>query len=45
MPSVRTIVREAAKDNDRFSAFVVGVVESTPFQMRVKQSPSGERGE
>jgi hypothetical protein len=42
MPSVRTIVREAAKDDNRFSAFVVGVVESTPFQMRVKQSPGEE---
>ncbi len=36
MPAVRTIVRDAAKNNDRFSAFVLGVVESTPFQMRVK---------
>jgi hypothetical protein len=39
MPSLRTILREAAKNDNRFSAFVVGVVESTPFQMRVKQSP------
>ena len=36
MPAVRTIVRDAARNDDRFSSFVLGVVESTPFQMRVK---------
>ena len=36
MPAVRTIVRDAAKKDDRFSSFVLGVVQSTPFQMRVK---------
>jgi len=34
MPSVRAIAREAAKNNYRFSSFVVGIVKSVPFQMR-----------
>lgn len=34
MPAVRKIVREAARDNYRFSAIVNGIVRSTPFQMR-----------
>src|SRR4029077_17818456 len=33
-PAVREIAREAAKSNNTFSALVVGVVKSTPFQMR-----------
>ena len=41
MPAVRIIVRDAAKNDDRFSTFVLGVVQSTPFQMRVKK-PAGE---
>src|SRR6185295_11844004 len=35
MPSVRTIVRDAAAKVNRFSAIVMGIVKSTPFQMRV----------
>jgi Protein of unknown function (DUF1592)/Protein of unknown function (DUF1588)/Protein of unknown function (DUF1585)/Protein of unknown function (DUF1587)/Protein of unknown function (DUF1595)/Planctomycete cytochrome C len=42
MPAVRTIVRDAAKNDNRFSAFVLGVVQSTPFQMRVKKSAGEE---
>jgi hypothetical protein len=34
MPAVRRIVREAARDNYRFSALVLGIVRSAPFQMR-----------
>ena len=34
MPAVRKIVREAARDNYRFSALVLGIVRSAPFQMR-----------
>ncbi len=34
MPAVRTIERDAAKSGYRFSAFVMGVVRSVPFQMR-----------
>ncbi len=36
MPVVRTIVRNAAKDDYRLSAIVLGVVDSLPFQMRTK---------
>jgi hypothetical protein len=34
MPAVRAIEREAAKNDNRFSSFVLGVVKSVPFQMR-----------
>jgi hypothetical protein len=34
MPTVRRIVREAAKQNYRMSAFITGVVNSAAFQMR-----------
>jgi mono/diheme cytochrome c family protein len=34
MPAVRSIVRDAAQSNYRFSAIVIGIVRSTPFQMR-----------
>jgi hypothetical protein len=33
MPTIRKIVRDAAKDNYRFSSIVMGIVKSTPFQM------------
>jgi len=33
MPTIRTITREAAKNNNRFSSFVMGIVKSAPFQM------------
>ena len=33
-PAVRQIRRDMAADNDRFSALVLGVVNSVPFQMR-----------
>jgi hypothetical protein len=35
-PTVRTIARDAAKADNRFSAIVLGVVRSSQFQMRVK---------
>ena len=37
-PAVRRIVRDAAGDDYRFSSLVLGIVESTPFQMRRSQS-------
>jgi hypothetical protein len=37
MPAVRTIVRESARTNYRFSSLVLGVVKSEPFQMRTKE--------
>ena len=34
MPAMRAVVREAAARDHRFSAYILGVVNSTPFQMR-----------
>jgi hypothetical protein len=34
-PAVRRIVRDARKDEYRFSALILGIVNSTPFQMRM----------
>jgi Protein of unknown function (DUF1588)/Protein of unknown function (DUF1585)/Protein of unknown function (DUF1592) len=41
MPSVRSIVRDAAHDGDRFSSIVLGIVHSPEFQM---QRPPEEEG-
>jgi hypothetical protein len=38
MPTVRAIVRRASADQNRFSSLVLGVVESEPFQMRIKKA-------
>ncbi len=40
MPAVRKIVRQAMPVNYKFSAIVMGIVQSTPFQMRM--APEGE---
>jgi hypothetical protein len=34
MPAIRAIVRDAARENYRFSSIVMGIVKSAPFQMR-----------
>ena len=44
MPVVRSIDREAAKNDNRFSALIIGIVKSDPFQMRVKPSESRSAG-
>jgi mono/diheme cytochrome c family protein len=36
MPVLRSIVNDAARDGNRFSAIVLGIVRSAQFQMRVK---------
>ena len=36
MPVIRSIVRDADKNNDRFSAILMGIIKSAPFQMRTK---------
>jgi hypothetical protein len=41
MPLVRSIVHAADKDKDRFSALVIGVAKSQPFQMNQKLESSG----
>ena len=38
MPMVRAVVRRAAKEGNRFSALLLGIVESDAFQKRVKKS-------
>ena len=39
MPLVRAIARDAARDNNRFSALVMAIVKSPPFQMNTKVTP------
>jgi hypothetical protein len=34
LPVVRKIVRDAAADNQKWSSIILGIVNSTPFQMR-----------
>ena len=36
-PAVRRIVHDAARDNNRFTSLVIGVVNSVPFQMKVRR--------
>src|SRR6266850_135114 len=36
MPVIRSIARDASKNNNRFSSIVLGIVKSAPFQMRMK---------
>jgi hypothetical protein len=40
MPVVRQIARDAASQNYRFSSIVLGIVNSTPFQKKLKASDS-----
>ena len=45
MPMVRSIERAAAEDNQRFSAYVLAIVRSMPFQMRrAEPAPVSENG-
>src|SRR5688500_4661632 len=37
-PLIRAVVRDAAKQNFRFSSIVLGIVKSAPFQMKKAQS-------
>ena len=43
MPTIRTIVRDAAKKDNKLSAFVMGVVNSSAFKMGVGDSGKSER--
>ena len=38
LPTVRQIVRESASDDYRWSSIILGIVKSTPFQMRRTES-------
>ena len=40
MPTVRSIVRAAAKEDYRFSSIVLGIVRSPQFQQKARFSPS-----
>ena len=44
MPAVREIIRKADAQNHRFSAYVMGIVSSTPFQMRRVDTESSAAG-
>jgi hypothetical protein len=39
MPAIRAIVRDAAKNDYRMSSFILGVVNSAPFQMSKVEGP------
>ena len=40
MPAVRSIARQAAKHDYRFSSLIIGVVNSDAFQLRMKEGSS-----
>src|SRR5581483_81700 len=40
MPALRAVLHDAARDNYRFSSIVLGIVHSTPFQMRTASGDS-----
>jgi hypothetical protein len=42
MPVVRKIVRDAKRDNYRFDAIVMAIVESEPFRLRQRQAVSAD---
>jgi hypothetical protein len=42
MPAVRAIYRDAAKNDYRFSSLILGIVKSTPFQMKTKADSDGK---
>jgi cytochrome c5 len=43
MPVVRAIVRDAGKQNYRFSSIIAGIVKSPEFQMRMKTADSASK--
>ena len=42
MPAVRKIMRDASRNDFKFSSIVMGIVNSPPFQMRMKQAQPNE---
>jgi hypothetical protein len=42
MPALRSIVRDSAKVNYKFSSLILGIVKSTPFQYRAKSGDTGQ---
>jgi hypothetical protein len=45
MPTVHAIDREAARNDNRFSSFILGIVNSTQFQMRRAQAAAAQATE
>jgi len=45
MPAVRAILRDAARNNYRFSSLILGIAKSVPFEMKIKKSPEAEVGQ
>jgi hypothetical protein len=45
MPAIRTIVREAARNDNRLSTFVVGIVKSAPFRLATAEAESTDSQE
>jgi hypothetical protein len=43
MPVVRQLVNEAGTKDYRWSALIIGVIKSQPFQMRMAAEPAGTR--
>jgi len=41
MPVIRSIVRDADRENDRFVSILIGILKSAPFQMRTKEVEEG----
>ena len=39
MPAVRAVVNSAAKNDNRFSSFVLGIVNSAAFRMAKPEAP------
>ena len=44
MPAIRDIARAAAKNNNRFSSLVLGIVKSSAFQMSKAEAPTTAAG-
>ncbi len=44
MSTIRSIANDAAENGNRFSSFVMGIIESTAFQMRKVQESSDAAG-
>jgi hypothetical protein len=42
MPAVRAVTREAARTDYRFSALVLAIVKSDPFQMRIRKAEESQ---
>jgi Protein of unknown function (DUF1585) len=38
MPAIRAILKDAARNDYRFSSIVLGIVKSTPFDTKVKRN-------